>query len=375
MNYSCIGTDAELADLIESQSGCDTVVVDTEFMRRDTFFPQAGLVQLCFSSAPDRAWLVDPLSISEFAPLRKLFRDTAVTKVVHSASEDLEVFQRLLDCQPEPLFDTQRAAAFAGLGFGMGYQALIEAVAGIQVEKDETRSDWLLRPLSDAQLQYAAADVVPLLPVYNELVEKLTVLQRLAWVLEDGATAVAAAVQVDSAPWLRVKTAWKLKPRALASLQRLCVWREQEARRSDKPRNWILQDKILMLIAQRAPQTLEQLRQIPDMPAGLVRRAGEQLLSQIAAVTALDEEELPQRLSPPLDAEQRRTLKELKGTAAKIAEHWGVEAPALLPAKDYELMVRIGSGETLETPARWLGWRQQELIQPLLKAAGVAAIQ
>ena len=146
MRYSLIESDAALASLVAEQGHTDAVVVDTEFMRRDTFYPQAGLIQLCFASDPEMAWLVDPLPITDFGPLCELFADESVTKVVHSASEDLEVFQQLLGQQPLPLFDTQRAAAFAGLGFGLGYRALAEQLAGVHIEKDETRSNWLARP-------------------------------------------------------------------------------------------------------------------------------------------------------------------------------------------------------------------------------------
>jgi ribonuclease D len=201
MSYSLIESDAALASLIAEQGHSDVVVVDTEFMRRDTFYPQAGLIQLCFSSDPDAAWLIDPLPIDDFSPLCTLFADVSVTKVVHSASEDLEVFQCLLGQQPLPLFDTQRAAAFAGLGFGLGYRALVEQLAGIDIEKDETRSDWLKRPLSPGQLNYAAADVVPLLPVYQQLRQQLLAAERLQWVLDDGAAAARAAGEPGAKSW------------------------------------------------------------------------------------------------------------------------------------------------------------------------------
>jgi ribonuclease D len=159
MNYQLLNSDSDLAALIERHRDNTFVIVDTEFMRRDTFWPQAALVQLCFPAEPNFAWLLDPLAISDFTPLQDLFEDESVVKVLHSASEDLEVFQQFLGCQPLPIFDTQRAAAFVGRGFGLGYRALVEAISGLELAKDETRSNWLARPLTDAQLNYAAADV------------------------------------------------------------------------------------------------------------------------------------------------------------------------------------------------------------------------
>ena len=195
MYYELLESDAQLATLVDEHYGSDFVIVDTEFMRRDTFYPQAALVQLCFPNEPDTAWLLDPLAIGDFAPLQALFRDGSMVKVLHSASEDLEVFQQFLGCQPLPLFDTQRAAAFVGRGFGLSYRALVETISGLELAKGETRSNWLARPLSDNQLNYAAADVIPLLAVYEKLRDELEHRERLDWVLEDGAAAVKGAVE------------------------------------------------------------------------------------------------------------------------------------------------------------------------------------
>ena len=373
MHYTLIESDSALAALVAEQGHTDTVVVDTEFMRRDTFYPQAGLIQLCFASDPKMAWLVDPLPIDDFGPLCALFADESVTKVVHSASEDLEVFQQLLGRQPLPLFDTQRAAAFAGLGFGLGYRALVDQLAGIHIEKDETRSNWLARPLSPGQLNYAAADVVPLLPIYRELRQRLQQHQRLQWVLEDGAAAAAAATTSGPPPYLRVKTAWKLNARQLAVLQSVCEWRESRAHSSDKPRNWILHDKLCLLLAQRAPQTIDDLRTLPEMPPAVVRKQGERLIELVRAVLDLPESSLPPPMARPLDAAQRGSLKMLKQAAVELAASWGIEAAAILPARDYELMVRMGCGEAPETPDRWNGWRQQLVVEPLLRLVGVEA--
>jgi ribonuclease D len=367
MNYTLIESDNALASLVTQHGDTDTVIVDTEFMRRDTFYPQAGLIQLCFASDPEMAWLVDPLPIDDFRPLCDLFADESVTKVVHSASEDLEVFQKLLDQQPLPLFDTQRAAAFVGLGFGLGYRALVENLAGITIEKDQTRSDWLARPLSTGQLNYAAADVVPLLPIYRELRERLQQQERLQWVLEDGAEAVRSAAASGPPPYLRVKTAWKLDARQLAVLQSICNWRESRARSTDKPRNWILHDKLCQQLSERAPQSIDDLRSISEMPPSVVRKQGERLIELVREVLEMPESELPPPLARPLNAAQRDSLKKLKKAAGGMAADWGIESAAILPAKDYELLVRLGGGETVETPDRWNGWRRELVIEPLLR--------
>ena len=373
MYYELLESDAQLATLVDEHYGSDFVIVDTEFMRRDTFYPQAALVQLCFPNEPDTAWLLDPLAIGDFAPLQALFRDGSMVKVLHSASEDLEVFQQFLGCQPLPLFDTQRAAAFVGRGFGLSYRALVETISGLELAKGETRSNWLARPLSDSQLNYAAADVIPLLTIYEKLRDELEDRGREDWVLEDGAAAVKGAVEEGPPPYLRLKSAWKLPPRELAVLREVCDWRERRARSTDKPRSWILADKLCLLVAQRCPANLAELRSVPEMPPAVVRKQGEVLLDLIDQALGQGDADLPPPIAKPLDQEQRQQLKKLKAAAGAIAREWDVQAEALFPAKDYELMIRLGSGELLDQPERWQGWRRESLVAPLLRLVGVEA--
>ena len=163
------------------------VALDTEFMRVDTFYPIAGLLQI---GDGERAFLIDPLTIDNWQPLAQLLENPAVVKVLHACSEDLEVLLRLTGSLPAPLFDTQLAAAYLNLGFSMGYSRLVSEVLGIDLPKGETRSDWLQRPLSETQISYAAEDAVHLAELFVRLRPKLSD-DKYAWVLEDGAELVA----------------------------------------------------------------------------------------------------------------------------------------------------------------------------------------
>ena len=366
MGWRLLNSDAELKELVDSMSAAEFVAVDTEFMRRNTFYPRPGLIQLCFDIESDTAWLIDPLHINDPAPLARLLTDSSLTKVLHSASEDLEVFQHFPGVQPRPLFDTQKAAAFAGMGFGMGYSALVKELTGVAISKQQTRSDWLARPLQDVQLDYAALDVVPLLQAYRHLSERLHRLQRYDWVLEEGRLAIEAQEEGDESPHLRVKSAWKLNPRKLQVLIHICTWREARARHIDKPRNWILKDALCLALASHCPGSMGELRSIPEMPPALVRKQGEVLLNMVEASQKISEAALPPRLPQPLSPPQRNLLKRLKSTAAGIAEELAIPAEALLPARDYELLVRLLSRESIEQPGRWQGWRKSVLMEPLL---------
>lgn len=365
MDWKLIETDAALGALLQDAAGCDAVMVDTEFMRRNTFFPQVALLQLCFSGsdAAGTAWLVDPLAIEDTSGLVALFTDPAVVKVLHSGSEDLEVFQRWLGSLPQPLFDTQKAGAMVGLDFGQGYRAMVLALCGEDLPKGETRSDWLQRPLTESQCHYAAQDVVYLLDAYEEIARRCREQGKYDWVLEDGAEAVNSLASASPDYYRRIKGAWKLSPRQLAVLMAVCDWREVTARKSDKPRSWIIDDKVCLQIAQAMPGSRSELQAAADLPPAVLRRRGEVLVDIVQAQEALPENELPERLPAPLDAGQRNQLKSLKQHAARIAEQLGVAPQTLMASKDYETLLR----GIAEEPAYWTGWRRDRVIAPLKK--------
>ncbi|HEV7516781.1 MAG TPA: ribonuclease D, partial [Thermoanaerobaculia bacterium] len=196
---------AALAAAAAGWSGVQALALDTEFVRERTFFPRLGLVQVSDGHA---AYLVDPLAIADLAPLAATLRAPGTIKVLHSASEDLEVFQRSLSAVPEPLFDTQIGAALAGVGASLGYQKLVATVLGVELGKGETRTDWLARPLSPAQRSYAAEDVAYLLPVYERLRAELLRLGRFDWALADSAALLAGLTRLDEDPesaYLRIR--------------------------------------------------------------------------------------------------------------------------------------------------------------------------
>ena len=363
MDWQLIESDQALAQLISSARGCDAVMIDTEFMRRNTFFPQVALAQLCFSGggAEGTAWLLDPLQIDDPGPLVALFQDEAVVKVLHSASEDLEVFQHWLGSLPQPLFDTQKAAAMVGLDFGLGYRAMVLELCGEDLPKGETRSDWLQRPLTESQCHYAAQDVIYLLQAYSIISQRCREQGKYDWVLEDGAEAATTLASAAPDYFRRIKNAWKLKPRQLAVLMAVCDWREKTARRADKPRSWIIDDKACLQIAQLMPSSRSELQAGVELPPAVLRRRGDILVQLVDDMQHIPANELPAALPPPLDARQRDQLKGLRKRAADIAGELGVAPQTLVASKDYETLLRNGGQE----PAIWRGWRKERVIEPL----------
>lgn len=368
MRWELIESDAALAQLLARTAHCDAVMVDTEFMRRDTFFPQVALLQLCFAGDEgyeETAWLIDPLAITDTSALAALLENPRVLKVLHSASEDLEVFSRWLDVLPQPLFDTQRAAALLDRGFGLGYRALVEAVCDVDLPKGETRSNWLQRPLTESQCEYAAMDVTWLLPVWRDLYADCQKRGRLDWVLADGVDATAAMGSVQGDWYRRIKSAWKLDQRALGRLEAICQWREDEARRRDRPRSWIIDDNACFRIAAQGPTDDDSLRDALDVPPKVFRRYASTLLEVLDEAAERPEDALPERLPPPLDAGQRTRLKSLKSRAKSLARSLGVAPEILLSGKDYELLLREAEGHVVAVPAPFTGWRADAVVAPL----------
>lgn len=362
MEWQLIESDVALRSALAEVAGSTVVAVDTEFMRRNTFYPQVALVQLCFG---DKALLVDPLAITDTSPMAALLTDSRVIKVLHSASEDLEVFSRWLGVLPEPLFDSQRAAALLALGFGMGYSALVSQICEVDLPKGETRSDWLQRPLTMSQCEYAAQDVAWLLPVWRHLQEQLQQQGKEDWVLADGRDAVETYNTGGYDYLKRMKSAWKLDPQQLARLMAVCSWREDTARYRDKPRGWIIDDQACMQLAQTGPRNLEELGSQVEMDSRTLRRNADELLELLAQQRALPDAELPPRLPGPLDAAQRNQVKKLKAQVRHIATELSAAPEALLQAKDYELLLREAAGAPLERPLHWRGWRLDTVISPL----------
>ncbi|HEY7884232.1 MAG TPA: ribonuclease D [Cellvibrionaceae bacterium] len=342
------------------------IAVDTEFMRSDTFFPIAGLIQI---GDGEGCYLIDPLAFDDLSPLAELLTDTQVTKVFHASSEDMEVFQVLLNVVPNPIFDTQIGAAFAGCGYSMGYAALAKSLLQVDIPKGETRSDWLQRPLSVAQCEYAALDVAHLLIVYGKLLQQLKPLNRLGWVRDDCAALVAAArtePDIDLA-YEKVGLAWKLDGPGLVVLQAVCRWREIEARVRDIPRNLLLKEPQLFEIARRQPTELGQLQRIDGMPRRTLHEDGETLLDIVATVSALPDSAWPPKPDLSLDRRYGPVMKALKECVRDIAEALDLPPELLIRKKEYEQLVRSGlDGGTFVLPPRLTGWRQAVIGDRLL---------
>lgn len=353
----------------ERWESVSALAVDTEFMRTNTFYPRLGLLQVADGNA---VYLVDPLGIEDWTPFKYLLTDPNRIIVMHSAGEDLTVFQTTFDEIPRNLFDTQIAAAYLDKGFSLSYQALVKEIMGVEIPKDETRSDWLQRPLSESQQRYAALDVEYLLEIRERLSHALRSQSMYQCFEEDSQQVLTTAIaQEEKSNWERyyekISNAWRLNQRELELLQQLCYWRELEARRRNKPRNWIAKDADLFEIAQvfAADQDLayENWRLVKAVNQGFIKHNGERLIAifrQPITTSTASNTSLP----PPLPSNQRNMLKKLRELVVARAEELGI-APELLARKRWitDLLQNSLAGTENTWPESLRGWRQ-EILEP-----------
>ncbi len=367
--YTLIDTDAALADAGRHWSQAPVLGLDTEFVRTNTFFHKLGLIQVSDGRA---SWLVDPLAARDLSPLAEAFRSPGV-KVLHSASEDMEVFYRALGVLPEPLFDTQVAGALAGAGAFLSYQKMVSALLGVELAKEETRTDWIARPLSAAQLAYAAEDVAFLLPLYERLARELDSQGRLSWALEDSASLLDTSRFAEDAEgaYLRVKGAGRLDRRQLGALRILAAWRDREARRRDLPRSFVLKDDFLLALATRRPKVARDLQRLPPFDPRQGARDGATWLQLLDEAESLPESELPERLAgKPFSPAVRELENRLRERVRERAAELNVPPEVLAPRRTLDALLRLTVGrEDPRLPRELLGWRREVIGEDLLREA------
>lgn len=363
-----IDTAAALDEACGRLTDAETLAVDTEFIRESSFHPIPALLQL---SAGEEVYLVDPQALSAMPALCRLLGPEGPPKLLHASGEDLEVIANWTGVVVEPLIDTQLAQALLGEDPAMGYQRLVEHWIGDVLPKDETRSDWLVRPLSAAQTLYAALDVAYLPRIWAAQRQALETLGRLAWLGADCAALVAQAgrsADSDNEWYRRHRQLWRLDTRSIAAYQRLTVWRENEVRSRNMPRNWLVSDKVLFAIAEAMPTNRYELAAVEGVKPALIKREGDALLAIVREAAHLADELLPVALPSPLSGPFKRRFKALKRRVNDAAERLGVAPELLARRRDLEgLVVADLERRPLPLPE---GWRGELLAEDLERTLG-----
>jgi ribonuclease D len=355
-----------LAEWIDRQDALDRLLdnpstrigLDTEFMRIDTFLPKLALVQV---EIDGRIGLLDPLADLDLAPLAALLGDAARPCVMHSASEDLEALATR-HCALSHLFDTQIAAAFSGLGAGLGYQKLVGTLLGVDLPKAETRSDWLRRPLSAQQLEYAAQDVVHLPALHAELSSRLQTRGYLAWFAQDCERLLERARQrePDAQPQqaLRGAADWPRERQAL--LRRLLLWRDRTARAIDRPRPWLLDDAHALDLSARPPTDADALAERTRGLRALRSAQRTELLEVLQQPLSPDEMEFAP-IAPAPSPREKAAINAMKDVVAARAKELDLPEGLLCARRHLEALLATG-----RWPASLEGWRRDVLHDALV---------
>ena len=346
-----ITDNARLREFCEAVRHSPFIAVDTEFMRETTYWPKLCLIQ---AASIDGAATIDPLVDDlDLEPFLALMRDPSIVKVFHACRQDVEIFNNL-GAIPTPLFDTQVAAMAAGFGEQIAYDALVRQMLRIDLDKSSRFTDWARRPLSDAQLDYALADVTHLARFYPKLVQRLEKDGRLAWVAEEmAALSDPASYDVDpEKAWRRLKPR-KFSARYLAAFKAAAAWRERTAQQRDMPRGRVLKDEAMDEIAGQLPTTLEALNNLRSAPKGFGgSKFGAELLDALKEALRDPEAYAPviERAPPP--PQNAGAVVELLKARAEDA---GVASKLIATVTDLE---KIAADDAAEVGALQ-GWRRE----------------
>ena len=361
-HFSLITTNTELSEICLLAQQQDIVALDTEFIRISTYFPKLGLIQLYDGK---RVSLIDPLMITDFSPFVKLLADSHVLKVLHSCSEDLLVFLQEFNQLPTPMIDTQIMARFLGLGMSAGLAKLVQQYLNIKIDKGATRTDWIKRPLSKIQLQYAAGDVWYLLPLYHILQQELSQTPWLKAVKEDCELTLIKTYKLKerdaNKAYLDIPNAWKLKPLELARLKVLATWRQNIAVKRNLALSYIVKSEHLWKVAKYNPRNIAEMLEL-GLTHNEIRIYGKKILQLLAQASQISPNNYPQKIVRiSEDPRYKQTIRSLQEQVTALTP--GGLSPEIIASKRTleELIKWVWKKECSpnKLPELLIGWRKQ----------------
>lgn len=350
-----IDTPEAVAALAEVLSTEPWIAIDTEFLRERTYRPELCLLQIASGGKDQTIACIDPLAVDNIDPLLDVIYNPSILKVLHAASQDLEIFYWLRGEVPRNLFDTQIAAPLMGFAEQIGYGNLVNEVLKIELSKSHSRADWSRRPLPPQQLQYAADDVIYLSQMYPIIRNKLEQLGRLSWLDQEWLDITRSEIYEKPADemWKRLRHIEKLKGPRLSIAQHLASWRELTAREENLPRNWLMKDETITDLAKQMPDDLNELNHVRGLSSGTIRHHGQSLVDTInrAREIAPVKVQIPKRKAK-LTPAQEAALDALTAVTHLYANNLQINASILAPRKSLEDLLR-GDRDTNVTQ----GWR------------------
>jgi ribonuclease D len=361
MDYIYIDSDQKLVDFCALISAAEYCVVDTEFVREKTYYPELALIQV---ASGQHMGCVDPLVIGDFEPLIKLMRQVDLVKVFHSSSQDLEILFQAFGIVPAPLFDTQLAAAVLGYSHQISYADLVFNITKVQLEKKHTRANWIRRPLSPDELDYAMDDVRYLMPVYHHLKSELEAKNRSAWIDKELLTMTdESTYKVDTfSLWKRLKGVQKLKGIQLQIASLLSQWRETLAQNKNLPKRWVVKDELIIDIARHKPGTVADLAAIRDASDKFVEQHAKTVIELVEKAQTIDPGDWPRHDTVRVITSGQQAIGDcLMAMCRGIAERNNIALASLATRKDIDSLILNRKNSQLAQ-----GWRFEMAGEQLL---------
>ena len=340
-----INTPDQLAILCEQIRKESWLALDTEFLREKTYYPKFCLLQI---ATPEWVACVDPIALSNLDELFDVLYSTDIVKVFHSCRQDLEIFFQASGKLPSPIFDTQVAAPLLGFQDNPGYAMLVSSFLGVNLNKAHTRADWSKRPLTTAEIEYAADDVIYLCKIYQIMVQKLTELGRIDWLIQDFADlSNPDHYKVDpEKAWFKVKGKNKLTGKQLSIIQALAAWREKTAQAEDRPKTWLLRDELLFDLAKLQPETVSDLAGVRGINERSVNRYGKELCQLITEAKNRPPQPLNDKDRSAKKTQQEEAILDILTALVRVRAEENALNPSILASrKDLEDLLLNGDEE------------------------------
>ena len=360
-----IHTAQALTELVERALDCERVALDTEFVWNRTYYPKLGVIQLALTG--DDCHLIDPVAIVDLSPLGALLEHAEVELILHDAQQDLAILRRVTGAFPRNVFDTRCAAGLANMSSTTSLAELLEQTLGVVLDKTETLTNWVRRPLSEDQLAYAIEDVRYMHEARDVLQARVEEIGRSTWLAEEMAAYDDPQLYEERDPreqFTRIKGMGRASAHELAILRELAAWREEEAQRRDRPRNHVLTDETLVLLARRKPRSLEELGRIHALGKHRYDRC---ILEQIRRGLAVPAEKCPPRpRRPQLDKEVvERKLAQSMEYLRRQSDAARIDAPFVAARAEVRNLVLDAGAAAPEDHRLLRGWRRDFIGEAL----------
>lgn len=368
MNFEIVTELSQLERVCIQAKNAPVIMLDTEFVRTRTLYPKLGLIQLYDGQSLS---LIDPILLDDLSPLWALLVDPDVLKVFHACGEDLEVFFHHANLIPTPMVDTQIMAAFMGHGLSTGFAALVKEYLDVALDKGESRADWCARPLTQKQLEYAAADVFYLFPLYNLLLDRVC---QAGWF-----EAVKEECQMlqkkrgnhpdPEKAYLGIKNVWQLAPPQLLLIKKLASWRLKEAQRRDLAINFVIKDLNLWKMARFDIQSLAKMAD-EGLDRFEIERHGRRLLRIVEEVKHMPASSYPPPILQLVDMPgYKQAMKLIKDETNAAAESLKMVTEFVASKKQIHQILKwawLHERDEASLPDLFIGWRKEYLYERIM---------